>query len=156
MNNRLHLIGPLVFLLVLLTGCGSAITVVVTATVPPATATPAPGVCNPADFSNQTAGGPDMGFQYPPMTYYALGESDPSHLNYNMCSSGTPSTILAFLQTSLPAGGWNITASTSSSLDATQIHSSSGYCGAVHIVVGDHSGYPGEWDGDFQPPITPC
>jgi hypothetical protein len=132
-------------------------TATATTAPPTATPTPAPGVCNPADFPTKTPGGPNHGFQYPPLTYYYYQGSGAGN-NYNvLCSSGTPDTILAFLKQSIPAGGWTIKSSTATTINATQTSApQGGFCPSVDITVGSHVGYPGEWNADFHPPAGSC
>ncbi len=156
-------------LLPLLAGCATTTpnaaatptaTVAPTATATPAptaTLTPAPGVCNAADFPTKTSGGPDEGFHYPPLTYsYAQGNAAGNHY-FVLCSSGTSSTILAFLQQSIPAGGWTIKSMTATTINATQTSKpQGGFCPSVDITVGSHAGYPGEWNADFHPPAGAC
>ena len=162
-------------LLCFLVGCGDTVTVVVsptatstvavtatsaataTPTAPLATATPAPGVCNAADFPTQLAGGPDPSFQYPPLTYHGPEDAAAGTYRYFMCSSGTPTSILAFLQHAIPAGGWKITATTATTLNAVQVNRpQEGLCASVNLTVGAHAGYPGEWDAYFHSPTSSC
>ena len=165
-------------LLVLLSGCDGTTIVVVaptatptnasaatatvppataTATIPPATATPAPGVCNAADFASKIQGGPDPSFQYPPLTYHGIEDAAAGTYFFQVCSSGTPSSILAFLTHAIPAGGWTITANTATTLNAVQTnHPQSGLCASVNLTVGSHAGFPGEWDAYFHSPTSSC
>lgn len=163
------LCGALLSMLCLLVGCGNTVTVVVaptamatsvataTATIPPATATPASGVCDAADFPTKFPGGPDPSFQYPPLTYHGSLDGAAGNEYYGLCSSGDPASILAFLEHSIPAGGWTVTATTATTLNA--LHTSApqdGFCASVDITVGTHPGFPGEWGADFHPPAVPC
>lgn len=153
----------LLCLLLGLGGCDSTVTVVATptiaptATIPLATATPAPGMCNAADFPTQIPGGPDPSFQYPPLTYHGPEDGAAGTYRYFMCSSGTPTSILAFLEHSIPAGGWTIKATTTTTLTAVQTnHPQEGLCASVNLAVGSHAGYPGEWDAFFHSPTSSC
>jgi hypothetical protein len=123
---------------------------------PTATATPAPGVCRSADFPTRTTGGPE-GLQYPPLTYYYdLTPGMGSH-PYQLCSSGTPSSIIAFMKTSVKAAGWKITNSTTTSLTAEKpTNPPSGYCYTVDMQAGTVAGYPGEWSANFHAPAAAC
>ncbi len=164
-------------LLFLLVGCGQTVTVAVdptvtmtsaatatsapaaTATALPPTATSAPtaGVCNAADFSSQIPGGPDSGFQYPPLTYHGPQDAAAGTYRYFMCSSGTPTSILTFLEHAIPMGGWTITNTTSTTLNAVQTSLPQyGLCASVNLTVGSHTGYPGEWDAFFHSPTSNC
>jgi hypothetical protein len=126
---------------------------------PTPTSTPGPqaGVCNAADFPTHTSGGPSATFAYPPLTYYYdIGPAAGNHY-YVLCSSGTPTSIRAFLLQSIPAGGWTVTQTTATTIAAQkQTTPPSGYCYSVNITLGNHAGYPGEWDADFHPPILSC
>lgn len=174
MSSRVFTLAALGLVVVSLMACGVTTTVVVvagvsattakpTATVKPtathapaATATPAPGVCNPADFPTKTNGGPS-GFQYPPRTYsYDETPGAGSH-PYALCSSGTPTSILAFMKQSVVAAGWKITSSTATTLHAeVPTTPPSGYCYTVDMLVGGSATYPGEWSENFHPPIASC
>jgi hypothetical protein len=163
----------LVMLLASLSACSNTVTVSLASTAPPAvtgeptftptsaptlTATPAAGACNVADFPTQTPGGPSSGFQYPPLTYFYDGGSAAGNHYYQLCSSGDAASILAFLQHSIPLGGWTITSVTATTLSASQTSKpvTGGFCPSVNITVGSHAGYPGEWDADFHPPASLC
>jgi hypothetical protein len=136
-----------------------------TATLPPPTATLAPGICNAADFPTRTLSGPPtssfngpaVGFAYPPTTYFThVTDADGTYL-YWVCSAGNPISIFAFMQQSIPAGGWTITAKTATTLMAVQSNApQEGLCSFVNIRVGTHGGYPGEWDAVFHSPTANC
>jgi hypothetical protein len=130
--------------------------------VPPtATPAPVPGVCNASDFPTSgipgtSNGSPDT-FAVPPLTYYhSLGGAAGSHPSY-VCSSGNPSSILNFLKTSVPAGGWKITGTTSTTINAEKPDGhGDGFCYTNNITVGSHAGYPGEWDYVWHIPAATC
>lgn len=144
---------------VLVTGGTSATpTATATATIPAptATATPAPGVCNPADFPTKTNGGPE-GFQYPPLTYYYDETPGAGNHPYAICSSGNPTSILAFMKQSVTNAGWKITSTTATTLTAENpTNPPSGFCYTVDMSVGSNASYPGEWVANFHPPATNC
>ena len=136
-------------------------TVAPTHAPPTATPAPAPGVCNASDFpttglSAKTNGSPDN-FAVPPLTYFSsFGGAAGSH-PYVVCSSGNPSSILAFLKSSVPAAGWQITSTTSTTLAAEKPDGhGDGFCYTNDITVGSHAGYPGEWDYVWHIPAAPC
>ncbi len=179
-RRLLAIIGVMIATFIALIACGSTGTVAVnptatstlaatatnapTNTPAPPTATPAPvpGVCNAADFP--TTGGP-LGtnngspgdFAVPPLTYYhSLGGAAGSHANY-VCSSGNPTSILTFLKSSVPAAGWKITSTTSTTINAEKPDGyGDGNCFTNNITVGSHAGYPGEWDYVWHIPASPC
>lgn len=176
--RRLVLIAPLVVSLALLAACSSSASTTAgaqpTATSSPtslpaatntpvptataiATAAPQPGVCNAADFPTKTSGGPNEGFTYPPLTYYYdIGPAAGNHY-FVLCSSGSPTSIKAFLLDSIPHGGWTVTDSTGNTIDAQQPTTPpSGFCSSVDITLGESASYPGEWKADFHPPISSC
>lgn len=174
LTSRLCKFAALGLCVVSLMACGATTTIVInggasptakvtaiaTATAtPPAptsTATPAPGVCNPADFPTKTNGGPGS-FQYPPRTYYYDETPGAGNHPYALCSSGNPSSILAFMKTSVAAAGWKITSTTANSLEAQNPTSPpSAYCYTVDMQVGGNASYPGEWGANFHPPIATC
>jgi hypothetical protein len=74
-----------------------------------------------------------------------------------MCSSGNPTSILAFMKQSVVAAGWKITTSTATSLTAEHPTTPpSAVCYTVDIYVGANASYPGEWLINFHPPIAAC
>ncbi len=164
--------GALLAFLFIFTGCGATDTVTAVATIPPTspatatatlvptvapTLTPAPGVCNATDFPTKTTGGPYTSFQYPPLTYYFHITDAAGTYYYVMCSSGDPTSILAFLESSLPAGGWKVTTSAATTLTAVQSNNpQEGMCAWVNVTVGAHAGYAGEWDATFHSPTMTC
>lgn len=173
--TRLVKIAALGLSVVSLLACGATTTVVVTggggatatatsaatatATKPPdptATATPAPGVCDSASFPTKTNGGPG-GFQYPPLTYYYDQSPGAGNHYYTICSSGNPSSILAYMKQSVAAAGWKVVGTSATTLSAQQpTNPPSGYCYEVDMTVGGTAGYPGQWLADFHPPIASC
>jgi hypothetical protein len=124
---------------------------------PTATSGPKAGTCKAADFPTKTPGGPSEGFSYPPKTYYYdIGPGAGNHY-YVFCSPGSPATISAFLVQALTMGGWTVTGSSSTAIAAQKPTTpATGYCYSVEITLGNHAGYPGEWDADFHPPILSC
>jgi hypothetical protein len=161
--SRLAAVGVAV---VTLMGCAlgtTTVSVVVTPTAtatatpkPTATATPAPGVCDSADFPTKTNGGPSP-FQYPPLTYYYDESPGMGNHTYLMCSSGNPSSILAFMKNSVTAAQWKVTSTTATTLSAENpTNPPSGFCYTVDITVGAKAAYPGEWSIDFHPPAAQC
>lgn len=124
---------------------------------PTATTGPTPGVCKASDFSMKMNGGPNEGFAYPPLTYSSYEGNGAGNTYYVLCSSGTPTSILTFLKTSIPAGGWQVTSVTATTLAAQKpTNPATGFCYSLNITVGAHAGYPGEWDADFHPPALSC
>jgi hypothetical protein len=74
-----------------------------------------------------------------------------------MCSSGNPSSILAFMKTSVAAAGWKIVSSTATTLSAQQpTNPPSGFCYEDDITVNLAAAYPGQWEINEHPPIPPC
>ncbi|HEY7833752.1 MAG TPA: hypothetical protein VIG30_09300 [Ktedonobacterales bacterium] len=172
LSSRIVKPATLVLVVLSLMACGSTTTIVqggggsptapaATATstatpAPTATATPAPGVCDPAAFPTKTNGGPG-GFQYPPLTYSYDETPGAGNHPYLMCSSGNPSSILAFMKTSVAAAGWKIVSSTATTLSAQQpTNPPSGFCYEDDITVNLAAAYPGQWEINEHPPIPPC
>jgi hypothetical protein len=83
--------------------------------------------------------------------------NDLTTIAYKLCSPGTPTAILAFLQQSIPAGGWTISGTTATTLHAVQTNvPQEGLCASVDITVGAYAGFPGEWDLAFHQPTSQC
>lgn len=168
--SRLSRVASLGIAVLALMACGTTSTVTVAAATatpaatatatatpaPTATATPAPGVCKASDFPTRTPGGPE-GLQYPPRSYYYdLTPGMGSH-PYLICSSGTPTSIITFMKSSVVAGGWKVIHSTATSLTAEKpTNPPSGSCYTVDMTTGAISGYPGEWSANFHAPIASC
>ena len=166
LSSRFIKPATLVLIVLSLMACGSTTTIVQggggsptasTATpAPTATATPAPGVCNAADFPSKTNGGPG-GFQYPPLTYYYDETPGAGNHPYLLCSSGNPSSILAFMQNSVTAAGWKVVSTTATTLSAQQpTNPPSGFCYEDDIAVNLNPSYPGEWELNEHPPAAQC
>ena len=168
--SRLLKPAALALSLLSLMACGATTTVVIgggtstasvaaaTATHAPPTATPtlAPGICKAAGFPTTTDGGPE-GLTYPPLSYYYDLTPGAGNHPYAICSSGNPASILAFMKQSVVAGGWTLTASTSTTLTAQRPTTPpSGSCYTVNMTVGANASYPGEWSANFHPPIVSC
>lgn len=176
LRHPLIIAGSLIALLLVLLACGSAgsiatgstatATLAPTATllptstatlVPTTIPTPAPGVCNAADFLTKTNGGPGFGFAYPPLTYYFAELPGAGHEPFVMCSSGTPASILIALKNAFPAGGWTISGSNATTIFVEKPTSPpTADCFTIDLIVGGHPGYPGEWDIDAHPPEITC
>ena len=61
------------------------------------------------------------------------------------------------MKQSVVAGGWTLTASTSTTLTAQRPTTPpSGSCYTVNMTVGANASYPGEWSANFHPPIVSC
>ncbi|MBA3822767.1 MAG: hypothetical protein H0X24_02540 [Ktedonobacterales bacterium] len=122
---------------------------------------PPAGTCNVADmttggnsFGN---GGPDDGFQYPPVTSYNdFGGAAGSH-GYRMCSAGNASTIAAFLKNSIGKGGWKVLSSSPTGVHAQKPNPSDPtFCYTVDVFTGSHGANTGEWDINFHIPAAMC
>lgn len=173
---RFSIVASLAILVILRacgTGAGVASIERVTPTpVPTATTTPGPGRCDPqkfwhnSEYSGPEDGGPTLGFQYPPLTYWesihypmTYPLPPPTPTTVDLCSPGTPDSILAFMTNSVKtAAGWTITNTTFTSLTAVSPPSPSGSCVMIDIQVGvSGPDYPGDWTMTLHPPLrAPC
>ncbi len=165
-------------IVVMLSGCTISAAMPIATTTPVPTNTPVPtstpvptntpapvaGVCRAADFlpSQLTHGGthngaPDNEFQFPPLTYYYdFGPAAGTHF-YDVCSSGDPTSILAFMRQAIAASPWKITSANDTTLAAEKpVSPPNGYCYTLNVTVGGFPGYLGEWTFALFAPATMC
>lgn len=109
-------------------------------------------------------GAPISDFPFPPDTYYYdLGPAAGTHF-WKVCSSGDPTSILAFMRQSIAASSWQLLPSSDPSTlkaqkpvsSATPGAAASAYCYTLQVMVGSFPEYPGEWSFATFSPAEHC
>jgi hypothetical protein len=105
-------------------------------------------------------GAPVADFAFPAGTYYRdRGPAMGTHV-WDVCSPGTPTSIMAFMRASIAVSAWMILPASTSSILGAQIPvappTTPEYCRTLQVMVGDYIGYPGQWSFTEYAPVSVC